>query len=356
MHPQRQDESTEPLGRGRLREDHLDVRNLRRGLVRRHLDGHDRPRPSSGQDGGIREQLTVRAQGVSRGHAVLPKPASELRHHARIVSLRRGSQVHRQPGCVVAPTLLAVLPAMPGFRRPRRESFAAEPVRAVRPDDDIRLRQRQTRRPLRIPLQLLGRQRPGAGSFRELRLDLLVHRPRLVPELDLQRLRVALAPRSLQLLLLAPQLQLDNRVRHLHLATNLAHLVVASRVVLPAPAGLRPVGLLALAEDVERVGVAGRGGRLQPAQARLPRLRSFIRPVLVHSLQDGGAAADVRQQLQRLFLGQRGGARHLHAPVLVRHDLPPFRRRHRALRHPSLVRLAARNLELPDHQLELLRG
>ena len=219
---------------------------------------------------------------------MLTEPAAQRRHHPWIVPLARHRGGHR----VVAAALLAVFPA-----RVRvllgREPFAAESVRPVVSDDDFRLRQRKRHRPLRIPLQLLGGQRLGARLLRKLRLDLLVHRPRFVPQLDLQRVRVALALRRLQFLLLASQLQLDDGVDHLHLATNRPHLVVTRAVVLPAPASLRPVGLLALAKDVERVGVAGRGGRLQPAQARLTRLQPLLRPVLVHSLQQRRAAAHV---------------------------------------------------------------
>ena len=97
-------------------------------------------------------------------------------------------------------------------------------------------------------------------------------------------------------------------------------------------------------------------GRLQPAQTRLPGPLALLAPVHVHSLEDRGSTGHLLEKLQRLLLGQRVRARHRRALILVRDDLTSLRRRRRRDRHLRVVRLAARNLELPDHHLELLRG
>eukprot|EP00982_Pelagococcus_subviridis_P000186 1502-Pelagococcus_subviridis.AAC.2 len=256
VQPERQHKLPQRVHLRRLREDHLDVRYLRRGLIRRdRLDRDGRAVRPGFKPGGV--------------HRRRAEPAAEPAAAAAV--RRRGHRRHREllPSSLLRLLVVpaAVCIAVHLFPVP----LPAEVVRAVRPETNLHPRQRQRKRLRRVPLQLPLRQRLRARPRRELSLDLLVQRPRLVLQLDRERLRVHLAPSPLQLLLLSSQLQLHDGVRALHVPSNLPQLLVRRRVVLPASTRLRPVRLLALTEHVERVRVVRRRRRLQPSQARLPR-------------------------------------------------------------------------------------
>mmetsp|Transcript_5855 Transcript_5855/g.10749 ORF Transcript_5855/g.10749 Transcript_5855/m.10749 type:complete len:300 (-) Transcript_5855:239-1138(-) len=100
-------------------------------------------------------------------------------------------------------------------------------------------------------------------------------------ELDLQLLQVANAADVVLLPPLSLHDPLQKLLGHLHVYSQLLHLLKALHVVLPPPPRLGPVGLVPRPENIVRIRVTRRSRSLQASQQGLVPLGPLLLPVLV---------------------------------------------------------------------------